>query len=108
MERAGAALPLWKIRNFPRVNILPPKGGAAAPRAARPLTNAARFLLWYNNRKALIILARCPHRLAAKRRQPPGMGKYTIHTSCSWYTASTDPAYFPSPREFCVGKEAKG
>ena len=66
MERAGAALPLWKIRDFPRVNILPPKGGTAAPRAARPLTNAARLLLRYNNRKALIIPASCPH--AAERR----------------------------------------
>ena len=48
VERAGAALPLWKIRDFPRVNILPSKGGAAAPRAAKPLLNAVRLLLWYH------------------------------------------------------------
>ena len=33
----------------------------------------------------ILYLTGCPHRLAAKGRQPPGTGNYTIHALRSWY-----------------------
>ena len=33
----------------------------------------------------ILYLTGCPHRLAAKGRQPPGTGNYTIHAPRSWY-----------------------